>query len=79
MMDKANPFREASKKIETLWALTNADSLSQEEKDALSFAVMAVQFALQSDLVDQFNRFLQEWPRELTSEQENQIEDLEDD
>jgi hypothetical protein len=53
-----NPFRNVSKKMETLSQLTNVESFSDEERAALSFAVMAVQFAMVPERVEEFGTFL---------------------
>jgi hypothetical protein len=71
-----DPFRNVSKKMETLWQLTNVESFSDEERAALSFAVVAVQFAMVPERVEDFGTFLESWPPPLTSEQEARWADL---
>jgi hypothetical protein len=73
----ANDWQGASRKFETLAQLASAKTLSQAEKDSVLFGLMALQFALQPDLVERFNRYLLEFPRVLTPEQEAHLDELE--
>ena len=57
-------FRGAPKKIEMLAELTKSSSLTKDERDSISFALLAVQFALRPEMYVAFNEYLASWPPE---------------
>jgi uncharacterized membrane-anchored protein len=58
-------FKGASKKIEVLAALTKSQSLTKEERESISFALLAIQYALRAEKHQEFVEYLNSWPPEL--------------
>lgn len=57
-------FRGAPRKIELLAELTKSNLLTKDERDSISFALLAVQFALRPEMYVAFNEYLAAWPPE---------------